>query len=179
MTSPYGSPVPSPVPESPLSINFRVPEIPGGPQLTVRAGNGVELAGLTDDVARNGAQIGRALTEFRAGLLAGAGMPDSPQASPAAPAAQPQQTYQPQNPTAGYGQAVPQYGAPAPAPQYAVPQQNYSQPPQTGGQGPAPMCPHGQRVYRAGVNSKGTPYKMWACPAPQSDPSQCKPEWVK
>lgn len=178
MTTPYGAPISSPLPEAPLSINFKVPEIPGAPMLTVRGSNGVELAGLTEDVARHGAQIGHALSEFRAGVLAGSGI----QAAPA-PAPQPtpqQNTHQPQNPTAGYApQAPQQYAAPAPDQQpYSIPPQQYGQPPQTGGQGPAPMCPHGERTYKAGISGQGKPYKMWACPAPQG-PGQCKPEWVK
>lgn len=177
MTSPYGSPMPSALPEAPLSINFKIPEVPGSPMLTVRGGNGVELSSLTEDVARHGAQIGKALTDFRAGFLAGAGMPaETPQSPSPAPA---QTTYQPQSPTAGYGAPQP----PAPQAQQwgnqAPPQAQYGAPPQTGATGPAPTCLHGVRIYRSGVNSKGTPYKMWACPAPQSDPSQCKPEWVK
>lgn len=188
MTTPYGAPMPAALPEAPLSINFKIPEIPGVPMLTVRGSNGVELSGLTEDVARHGAQIGHALTEFRAGILAGSGISASASQAPAPVAQAPQQqqqqqqTYQPQNPTAGYASPAPQqqYGAPAPdQQQYSVPAQQYGQPPQTGGQGPAPMCPHGQRTYKTGMSKTGSPYKMWACPAPQSDPSQCKPEWVK
>lgn len=137
--------MPAQLPEAPLSINFKVPEVPGAPMLTVRGSNGVELAGLAQDVALRGADIGKALTDFRAGFLAGAGIQSE------APQAQSQQ----------------QHAAPA-------------APPQTGGNGPAPFCPHGQRVWRAGVSQKnGRPYQMWACPASQSDPSQCKPEYVK
>jgi hypothetical protein len=173
LTTPYGAPVPSALPESPLSINFRIPEVPGGPQLTVRAGTAMELAGLTEDVARHGAQIGHALVEFRAGFLAGSGMPDAP-STPAAPQpayqAPPEPQYQ--NPT-----PPPAWAAPAtPQAQYSMPAQ--PQPPQTGGQGQAPSCPHGVRVYKAGVSSAGKPYKMWACQMPQG-PDQCKPEWVK
>ncbi|WP_456298580.1 hypothetical protein [Kitasatospora mediocidica] len=142
--------------------------------LTVRASNGQELAGLTGDVARVGVDVGRALTDFRAGFLAGAGLPSEAPQAPSAPPAQPVPTaYQPQNPTAGYGAPqAPQWSAPAPD------QQQYSMPPQTGGQGQAPSCPHGQRVYKSGVSAQGKPYKMWACSAPQG-PGQCKPEWVK
>ena len=173
MTTPYGAPMPSNLPESPLSINFRVPEIPGGPQLTVRAGNGTELAGLTEDVARHGAQIGHALTEFRAGFLAGSGMPTEAAAAAAAPQAP---VYQAPPEPQQYNQGPPpSWAAPAtPQAQYSIP----AGPPQTGGQPAAPMCPHGQRVWRSGVNKNGAPYKMWACPAPQGA-DQCKPEWVK
>lgn len=169
MTTPYGSPVPSALPEAPLSINFKVPEIPGSPMLTVRGSNGTELSGLSEDVARHGVQIGKALTDFRSGFLAGAGLPDALPSAPSAPA--PQQTYQPQNPTAGYSQPQ-QYSAPAQT------HQQYGTPPQTGATGPAPMCPHGARNFKpAGVNRQGRPYQaFWACPAPQSDKSQCKPE---
>jgi hypothetical protein len=178
LTTPYGAPMPSNLPEAPISINFKIPEVPGSPMLTVRGNNGVELSGLSEDVARHGAQIGKALTDFRAGFLAGAGMPvDVSQVPPVVPA-QPQQTYQPQNPTVGYGQAAPQYNAPAPQPQQwpNQPQQQYGTPPQTGGQGPAPACPHGQRVFKEGVSQKtGRPYRMWVCPADRG-PGQCKPE---
>jgi hypothetical protein len=179
LTTPYGAPVPSHS-EAPLSINFRIPEVPGSPQLTVRASNGQELAGLTGDVAAAGVQVGRALVDFRSGFLAGAGLPaETASSTPAS--AQSAQTYQPQNPTAGYGAPAPdqqQYSMPAQ--QYgAPPQHQYAAPPQTGGMGAAPTCPHGQRVYKSGVSPKsGQPYKMWACPAPQG-PEQCKPEWVK
>ncbi|WP_456152140.1 hypothetical protein [Kitasatospora acidiphila] len=147
--------------------------------LTVRANNGQELAGLTGDVARVGVDVGRSLIDFRSGFLAGAGL-DTSQAAPAAPAPSAQQTYQPAQPTAGYGTPAPdqqQYSMPAQ--QYNAPPQQYAAPPQTGGTGPAPTCPHGQRVYKTGVSPKtGQPYKMWACPAPQGA-GQCKPEWVK
>jgi hypothetical protein len=171
MTTPYGAPISTPLPEAPLSINFRVPEIPGSPQLTVRAGNGVELAGLTEDVARNGLQLGRALTEFRAGVLAGSGIPDtasSPQ--PPAPVQAPSAAPAPY-------QAPPQQ----PAQQWSAqpPAQPTYQAPQTGATGPAPTCPHGTRAFKSGVSQKnGRPYRMWVCPAPQSDPSQCKPEFA-
>jgi hypothetical protein len=167
--------------EAPISVNFKVPEVPGAPMLTVRASNGQELAGLTGDVARVGVDVGRALTDFRAGFLAGAGLSAEAAAPAPAPAAPAPQAYQPQSPTAGYGApAADQQQYSMPAQQYsAPPQQQYAAPPQTGGTGPAPTCPHGQRVYRSGVSGQGKPYKMWACPAPQSDPSQCKPEWVK
>lgn len=171
MTTPYGAPTASALPEAPVSLTFKIPEVPGGPQLTVRGGSGVELSSLTEDVARHGAQIGKAVVDFRAGFLAGAGMP--PEAPQAPSPAQVQTTYQPQSPTAGYG--APQPPVPQ-AQQWSNPGQ-YSAPPQTGGAGAAPSCPHGARVYKAGVSGQGKPYKMWACSAPQG-PGQCKPEWV-
>lgn len=178
MTTPYGV---SPLPESPLSINFKIPEVPGAPMLTVRGSNGNELANLTHDVALQGAQIGKSLTDFRAGFLAGAGLPS--EASQAAPVTPPQNAYQPQNPTAGYAPQAPSqpaYQAPQGQPMGAMPwtqQQPQAAPPQTGGMGAAPTCPHGSRVWREGTSKNG-PYKMWACPAPQGS-GQCKPEWVK
>lgn len=176
MTTPYGAPTPSTPPESPLSINFRIPEVPGGPQLTVRAGNGNELAGLTEDVAHAGARIGHALTEFRAGFLAGSGMPAEAPSVPAVAAPQPpyqappEQQYQ--NPS-----GPPPWMAPATPPQqgYSMPAQ--PQPPQTGS-GPVPMCPHGPRTYKSGISKAGKPYAMWTCTQPQG-PSQCEPEWAK
>lgn len=155
MTTPY----PAPLPEAPLSVNIRIPEVPGAPQFTLRAADGATMEHLSSDVARHAAGIGRYLTEFRAGLLASVGV----EAVAAAPQAAPQQTaaYQP-----------PQYGpketwAPVPAP--AAPQ------------GPpgvqAPTCPHGVREYKSGVSKQGKPYKMWACPETNRD-AQCKPEWA-
>jgi hypothetical protein len=176
LTNPYGVPVPSHS-EAPISVNFKIPEVPGAPMLTVRASNGQELAGLTGDVARVGVDVGRALTDFRGGFLAGAGLPA--EAAPAAPAAAPPvpQAYQPQHPTTGYGAPAPdqqQYSMPAQ--QYNAPPQQYATPPQTGGVGPTPTCPHGQRIYKSGTSQKnGRPYSMWVCPAPQG-PGQCKPE---
>lgn len=149
--------------EAPLSINFKIPEIPGSPMLTIRANQGIELDALSADVAQHAAGIGRALTEVRAGMLAGANVHDASQA-PSAPAQQQTAAYQPQ------GQ---QYAAPAAA------QAPYQAPPQTGGAGSAPTCPHGVREFRSGVSQKtGRPYKMWVCSEPQG-PSQCKPEFVK
>ena len=140
--------------EAPIVVNFKVPEIPGSPMLTLRANQGVELEALSADVARHGVTLGRSLTEFRAGILAGAGVQlEAP--SQAAPAAQPQYQAQP---------AQPAY-------------QSAPQAPQTGATGPAPSCPHGVKEYKSGVGKTGKPYKMWACPSRDRN-NQCPPEWV-
>jgi hypothetical protein len=125
--------------------------------LTIRAAQGVELDALSNDVARYAASVGRSLTEFRAGFLAGAGVqaeaPSAPtQAAPAAPS-----NYQ----------APAAYQAPQSAPQAPV----------TGGTGAAPTCPHGVKEYKAGTNGKGRPYKGWFCPSRDQN-NQCKPEWL-
>jgi hypothetical protein len=124
--------------------------------LTIRAAQGAELDALSGDVARFAASVGRSLTEFRAGFLAGAGIqadaPSAPvQAAPAAPSYQaPQQSY-----------------APPQAPQAPV----------TGGTGAAPTCPHGVKEYKTGTNKAGRPYKAWFCPSSDKN-NQCKPEWL-
>lgn len=157
-------PVPAPLPEAPLSVNFRVSEAPDSPQFTLRASNANELEHLAADAAQHGAAIGRYLVEFRAGLLAGVGVqaPQAPTqaAAHAAPAAQP--AYAP---------------SAAPAAHQAVPQHATHAAPQTGANGPAPTCPHGTKVYRSGTKN-GRPWAMWACPTPKDTPGQCPPEWV-
>jgi hypothetical protein len=156
VTTPY----PTPLPEAPLSINYRVPEVPGSPQFTLRAASGAELEHLSADVAQHAASIGRYLTEFRAGLLASVGVQEQPQAPSPAPSAAPQ--YQ------------------APAQQQYAPQQPYQAPqnvaPQTGAVGSAPTCPHGVRKYMSG-NKNGKAWALWQCPEPDRN-AQCKPEWV-
>ena len=150
-------PVPSPLPEAPLSVNFKVSEAPDSPMFTIRAASATELEHLAADAAQHGAAIGRYLVEFRAGLLAGVGV--QPQAPSAPPQAAP----------AAYQAPQQQYSMPA-APQAA-------QAPVTGGTGPAPTCPHGVKEYKSGVNKQGRPYKMWACPSSDRN-NQCKPEWL-
>ena len=151
-------PTPSqPHSEAPISVNFKIPEVPGSPMLTVRASSGNELNALTGDVARYGATVGQSLTEFRAGFLAGAGIQaEAPQAPPQAP------NQAPPAPQGGYQQNAPQGANQAP--------------PQTGGNA-VPQCPHGYREYKSGVSKAGKPYKMWVCPETNRD-LQCKPEWA-
>jgi hypothetical protein len=149
-------PVQPSLPEAPISINFKIPEIPGAPMLTIRAAQGVELEALSGDVARFAASVGRSLTEFRAGFLAGAGIQaDAPQAPSQAPPSQSLAS------PASYPPVHPQ------APQAPV----------TGGTGAAPTCPHGVKEYKSGVGKTGKPYKRWACPS-QDRNNQCKPEWL-
>jgi hypothetical protein len=150
--------VPSPLPEAPLSVNFKVSEAPDSPMFTIRAASATELEHLAADAAQHGAAIGRYLVEFRAGLLAGVGV-QAPQAAPAAASAA-QPAYQPQP-------AQPAYQAPP----------RGAQAPQTGATGAAPSCPHGVKEYKTGVNKQGRPYKAWFCPS-QDKNNQCKPEWL-
>ena len=62
-----------------------------------------------------------------------------------------------------------------------VPQQPTPQPVVTGGgqgQQNAPQCPHGQRVYREGVGSRG-PWRAYFCPAAKGTPGQCAPDFLR
>ena len=151
-------PVPSVLPEAPLSVNFKVSEAPDSPMFTLRASSATELEHLAADAAQHGAAIGRYLVEFRAGLLAGVGV--TPQHAPHAA---------PQAPSQAAPAAQPQYQA-QPAPQAP-------QAPVTGATGAAPSCPHGVKEYKSGVNKQGRPYKMWACPSRDRN-NQCPPEWL-
>lgn len=49
---------------------------------------------------------------------------------------------------------------------------------QAAAQGGAPMCAHGQRVWKSGTSKAGKAYKMWSCPS-QNRQVQCEPEWVR
>lgn len=60
----------------------------------------------------------------------------------------------------------------SPAPSASAPQGQAAAP------GPAPTCPHGERVYREGTGAKGK-WRAWFCPAPKGTPDQCSPQWVK
>lgn len=78
-----------------------------------------------------------------------------------------------------------QWGNPPVAPM----QQQYQQAPQmpaaaapapAGAPGPAPVCQHGQKLYREGVSqANGRAWKAWFCPAPGNDPTQCAKEWLR
>lgn len=155
--------------EAPVSVNLRVTEIPGSPQVTIRAGSGQEFANLADDVARHGVAVGRSLTELRAGMLAGAGVQsEAPPAPNQAPPAQSQGYQAPAGPPA----------AQMPAQGYQPPQGAY---PQTGGAQKAPSCMHGTKTYLERPNKNGQPgtWRAWACPADRNDPSQCKLEYIR
>ncbi len=42
-----------------------------------------------------------------------------------------------------------------------------------------PICKHGPKAFKQGVNSSGKAWKAWMCPAPKGTPDQCAPEWMK
>jgi hypothetical protein len=51
---------------------------------------------------------------------------------------------------------------------------NVAQRPAQPGNGGAPTCIHGARVHRAGADWQG-----WFCPAERSDPTKCKPQYIR
>lgn len=49
-----------------------------------------------------------------------------------------------------------------------------------GAPGPAPVCQHGQKLYREGTSAaNGRAWKAWFCPAPGNDPTQCAKQWLR
>lgn len=67
-------------------------------------------------------------------------------------------------PPAGYQPPVPAAVAPAAQP--------------IGGQ--PPFCQHGQKTFLTKVSQKtGKPWKAWACPAAQGDPSKCELDFIR
>lgn len=104
------------------------------------------------------ATIGNADQAFKAAFNLGAGLGATPVAHPDS---------QPQ----GQGQSQ-QYNRPA---QQAQQQRQAPEPPP--GVGAAPMCPHGQKVYKTGTGRKGK-WEAWMCQAPRNAPDKCDPEWI-
>lgn len=93
--------------------------------------------------------VSKAYLEYAAVLTAVVGL-----AAPAAPVAA-------QNPVA----SIPAQAAPAVAPAAT-----------TGP--PAPICLHGEKVFKSGVGQKG-PWRAWFCPSPKGTPDQCKADFLR
>lgn len=58
----------------------------------------------------------------------------------------------------------------------AAPQQ--PQPPQPAQQAPAPVCKHGQMVYREAKPGSGKNWRAYFCPTPKDTPDQCSPQFL-
>ena len=145
--------------EAPFVGNFKSSPGYDAAMLTIRGNDAAEFADRVG--AAKAVQLGTVMgefdSEFKATFNAGSGLGAQPVQSPAAA----QTAYQ--QPPAPQGAPWPQQAPQAPVP-----------PP---GQQP-PQCMHGVKKWVEGVNKQGKPYKFWGCPAPQADPSQCKPQWV-
>lgn len=98
--------------------------------------------------------------------LGGTPFPTSGQQAP--PAFVPQQT-QPAAFTPQTQAAVQQYQQSAAAPQAAP----------AAATPPAPVCQHGQMVYRESKPGTAKAWKAWFCSSPKGTPNQCDPQWIK
>lgn len=84
-------------------------------------------------------------------------------------------------PQAEYPPAQEPWGQPPVQPyQAGPPMPAAAQAPAQGAPGPAPVCQHGTKLYRTGTSAtNGREWKAWFCPAPGTDPTQCKKEWLR
>ncbi|WP_436776083.1 hypothetical protein [Yinghuangia sp. YIM S09857] len=149
---------PSPLPDSPLSLNIRPARGADDAQITIRGLTVADWLPQIDAVSQSGAKIGEAVSHLCAAYNVGSGFADTNTPAPQAPPAGP-----PTN---------------APAPSYA---QSYNAPPPQAGppaQNAAPSCAHGPRVYRESKPGAAKAWKAWMCGTPQGTQGQCPPEWI-
>lgn len=143
-------------------VSFKAHAGYDAPTVTFRGATVAEVADkiLSAEQAGLWAIIGNADTNYKAAFNLGAGVGATPVTHPSTaattPHTQPQAPVAPAQPRQGYQQS----------------QQSGPPPGMT-----APTCPHGTKMWRTGVSRRG-PWKGWFCPAPQSDNTQCPPEWV-
>lgn len=170
---PFAGATDGPTPED-FVTTMRVGSGQDAPTVTVRAKTGVEFADKIGSLTGLdiGAIVGATHTALKATYAAAAGLDATPTQSAAYSASQ-----APQNGAQGQQQGWGQQ-------QQQQPQGGYQQPPQQNGPpaGPIPQCPHGQKNWVGPGISKKTnkPYSgFWGCPAAQSAPDKCRPEWPK
>ena len=139
-----------------MSDNWSIQVSPrvGDTLINLRAETGEQMLSILSWYEQNSATIASALGTGAAGGAVGAAFPG--------PGTQNVQQDQGSWSQQGSQQAPPAFAQPAPA---AGP--------------PAPMCPHGQMVYRESKPGAAKSWKAYMCPAPKGTPGACEPQWQR